>query len=119
MPLRPSRTISDIGGLSLVMIGSPKAVASNSGRPRPSQREGARQTSQAAKRARCSSSGSSSSISSIRGSASAASRSSSSLRGTWALISSRRCSPSALPNALMTLRIGLRRPRKRAGEVEA
>ena len=116
MPLVPSITISDIGGLSLVMIGRPKAVASKSGSPRPSQREGARQTSAAAKRARWIASGSSSSISSIRGSAAAASRSASSLRGTCALISSRRCSPCAFPNALMTLRIGLRRPRNEPGK---
>ena len=38
--MTPSITTSFIGGLSLVIIGTPSAVASNRCRPRPSQRLG-------------------------------------------------------------------------------
>ena len=51
-PLTPSRIGSFIGGTSFVITGIPKAIASYSGRPRPSQRLIARHASQFANRSR-------------------------------------------------------------------
>ena len=118
IPLTPSRTISFIGGESLVIVGMPKATASYSGRPRPSQRDGERQTWQVANWRRCSSVGRSSSSITTRSSPPAACSSLPALRSTWPRMSSLRWSPPGARERLDDLGEGLALAHEAARDVE-